>query len=381
MGNEDYLNLLKQGAEAWNDWRNENPNLNPNLRGLSLQRLNLVGANLTRVDLRYTHLVRTSFIESNLRGAKLSYADLTRAKLTRANLGEARLIGTTLRHANLSGASLSVAELPRASLAAANLSGASLMRANLSESNLIGANLRRANLSLANLARANFTGADLTDADFTGANLDRTVFADNDLRGAIGLDRVHHLGPSEIGLSTIYKSDGRIPEVFLRGCGVPDEFIIYIRSLVASGRSIEFYSCFISYSSRDQKFADRLYADLQNNGVRCWLATEDLKIGDKFRFTIDESIRVHDKLLLILSEHSTSSQWVEKEVETAMEREREENRIVLFPVKLDVSVIEIKSGWPADVRRTRYIGDFTCWHDSDAYQKAFDRLLRDLKTS
>jgi uncharacterized protein YjbI with pentapeptide repeats len=379
MANEEYQNILEQGVEVWNEWRGNNPNKSPNLRGVSLGRFNLVGANLSKVDLRYAHLIRASFIESNLKGAKLSYADLTRAKLTRANLSEARLIGTNLNHANLSDAWLSVAELQRTYLAGANLSGVSLMRANLTGATMIGANLRGADLRLSNLARANFTGADLTEANFSESNLDRTVFGDNNLSLVVGLDDVNHLGPSEVSVSTIYKSNGKIPEVFLRGCGVPDEFITYIRSIVESGRAIEFYSCFISYSSKDQKFVDRLYADLQNNGVRCWLATEDLKIGDKFRFTIDESIRVHDKLLLILSKPSVSSQWVEKEVETAMEREREENRIVLFPVRLDDSVMEIKSGWPADVRRTRHIGDFTHWNDFDSYQKSFDRLLHDLK--
>jgi hypothetical protein len=90
-----------------------------------------------------------------------------------------------------------------------------------------------------------------------------------------------------------------------------------MRSLVA--HPIQFYSCFISYSSKDQEFADRLYADLQNKGVRCWFAPEDLKIGDRIRDRIDESIRLRDKLLLILSESSIASEWVEHEVESALE--------------------------------------------------------------
>jgi len=53
---------------------------------------------------------------------------------------------------------------------------------------------------------------------------------------------------------------------------------------------------FISYSSKDDDFAQRLHADLQHQGVRCWFAPEDLQIGDKFRIRIDESIRVYDKL-------------------------------------------------------------------------------------
>jgi hypothetical protein len=188
---------------------------------------------------------------------------------------------------------------------------------------------------------------------------------------------VIHYGPSTIGIDTLYKSGTKIPDVFLRGCGVPETFIVFAKSLVNS--PIEFYSCFISYSSRNQDFAERLYADLQSNGVRCWYAPEDMKIGDRFRVRIDESIQTHDKLLLILSKDSVESQWVEKEVETAMERERERKETVLFPINLDDAVIDEKSGWSADVRRTRHIGDFRGWKNHDEYRKAFDRLLRDLR--
>jgi hypothetical protein len=76
--------------------------------------------------------------------------------------------------------------------------------------------------------------------------------------------------------------------------------ITYIRSLV--GQPFQYYSCFISYSSHDEALAQRLHADLHDNGVRCWSAPEDLKIGDEFRPRIDESIQMYDRLLLILSE-------------------------------------------------------------------------------
>jgi hypothetical protein len=135
----------------------------------------------------------------------------------------------------------------------------------------------------------------------------------------------------------------------------------------------------LSYSSKDEEFAKRLYADLQDNGVRCWFAPEDLKIGEKFRVRIDESIRLHDKLLLVLSENSVASSWVENEVEMALEKEQEQGKVVLFPVRLDDAVMEIKTGWPANVRLTRHIGNFTDWKNHDSYRKGFDRLMRDLK--
>jgi hypothetical protein len=62
-----------------------------------------------------------------------------------------------------------------------------------------------------------------------------------------------------------------------------------------------------------------------------------------------------------------------------MERERKEKQAVLFPVRLENAVMEIENGWPADIRRTRHIGDFRNWKNHDEYQKAFERLLLDLK--
>jgi hypothetical protein len=43
------------------------------------------------------------------------------------------------------------------------------------------------------------------------------------------------------------------------------------------------------------------------------------------------------------------------------------------------SVIDATQAWGASLCRTRHIGDFTRWKDHDAYQKAFQRLLRDLQ--
>ena len=84
---------------------------------------------------------------------------------------------------------------------------------------------------------------------------------------------------------------------------------------------------------------------------------------------------------MVLSEESIKSVWVEKEVETAFEKEKELEQTVLFPIRLDDAVMKSKTAWAADIRRTRQIGDFRDWKDHDAYQKSLKRLLRDLKVS
>lgn len=141
----------------------------------------------------------------------------------------------------------------------------------------------------------------------------------------------------------------------------------------------EFYSCFISYSSKDAAFASRLHSDLENNGVRCWFAPEDIKIGEEFRQRIDDAIREYDKLLLVLSEYSVRSDWVQDEAEACFERERRQRRQVLFPIRLDTAVTRTRQAWAASIRRRRHIGDFSSWRDPEAYERAFQRLLRDLK--
>jgi len=336
MANPEHLKILKQGVEAWNEWRRRNPHL---IRDPSWP-------DLSQADLR----------GANLRGAKLDGALFTQADLRVAELEEA----------NLRGAYFTLADLRGANLRGADLTGARLCEAYLGAANL-GARLLWADLS----------AADLHGADLTGAAIGRTTFAENDLSEAKGLETVWHVGASTIGIDTIYKSKGNIPEVFLRGCGVPEDFIVYMRSLV--GKPIEFYSCFISYSSKDDDFAKRLHADLQAQKVRCWFAPEDLRIGDKFQEKIEESIRWYDKLLLALSGNSIESEWVEQEVQAALEKEHKSSKLVLFPVRLDEAVMETSKAWAANLRRTRHIGDFTRWKDHDAYQRSFQRLLRDLK--
>ncbi len=257
-----------------------------------------------------------------------------------------------------------------------NLEDADLVKADLAGGKGIGANLYRTNLRGANLFGTNLQGVNLRKADLSQAELGFTIFGDTNLSEAVGLEYCRHAGPSVVDHQTMMKS-WPLPVAFLRGCGLPETLIEYFPSIV--NQPIEFYSCFISYSTRDDEFVERLYADLQARGVRCWFAPEDLKIGERFRQRIDDAIRLHDKLLIVLSENSVRSAWVRDEVESCLEREHRENRTVLFPIRLDDDVMVTTEAWAASIRRQRHIGDFHDWKDHDAYQSGFKRLLRDLK--
>jgi hypothetical protein len=69
---------------------------------------------------------------------------------------------------------------------------------------------------------------------------------------------------------------------------------------------------------------------------------------------------------------------VEDEVNKAFAEERERKQLVLFPVRIDDSVMATSEAWARKLRDQRNIGDFRKWKEHDAYQKALERLLRDL---
>ena len=107
-----------------------------------------------------------------------------------------------------------------------------------------------------------------------------TTFSDCDLSAVKGLDKLNHKGPSSIGIDTIYKSKGKIPETFLRDCGIPESFIPYIPSFVGAEEGLQFYSCFISYASKDDEFARRLHGRMRDAHLRVWFAPEEMKGGN-----------------------------------------------------------------------------------------------------
>jgi len=111
-----------------------------------------------------------------------------------------------------------------------------------------------------------------------------------------------------------------------------------------------------------------------------------IKGGKKIHEQIDDAIRPHDRLLLLLSPHSIKSSWVETEISKARKREERDQRRVLFPLRLvEFQILRDWECFDADTGkdsareiREYFIPDFTNWNDHDAYREAFDALLQDL---
>ena len=326
---EDCLKIVLKGAEAVAAWRKKFPDESLVLRGENLRRADLVKMDLSGADLR----------EVNLQWGDIRWADL---------------IG-------------------------ADLSGANLERADFHKADLGGVNFHRTNLSNVNFEDANLSGANFGEALFA-----HTIFRNTDLANSKGLSKSHHRGPSTIDLETLKKS-GILPPEFLRGCGLSDAAIKEAHSSniealsVSLYRDSEFYSCFISYVSKNENFAEKLYNDLQKNGIRCWFAQNDMKIGDKILDSIFDAIQEHEKILIILSEYSIASDWVKDEISKAFDFENKRKQTIVFPIRIDDSVMTSTEPWVDKIRNNRHIGNFKNWQDPPIYKQAFDRLMRDLK--
>ena len=330
MANMDQVQIVRQGRDAVTKWREEHPGEFMDLNACYMSHTRIPMVNLTGADMR----------NSDLMGAMLRRANLSDCRLNpihcyRADLREAQFVGSLLNGANLRGADCRDADF----------SNADMDRVILSDANLTGANLRGANLSRANLDRADLTGADLTGAtlngtaltrtnltntvfqdsdfyeavfnttvmdgaDFTGSIMGYTVFQNCDMSGATGLDAVRHDAPSTLGVDSLFRSGGTIPQEFLAGVGSPGYLADFQQSI--SGAQALSADYFIACAAEDVAFATRLQDDLRVNGARCWIFPENARgsaLVDR-RSTSEEEeierwIRHYDKLIVVSSAAGT----------------------------------------------------------------------------
>ena len=406
MANQEQLEFLSQGVEVWNKWREKNPMTEIDLSHADLPRTTLTKFNLRDANLREASLGSASLHGANLRDANLIEANLIGANLIGANLRRADLRGADLRGADfrravLSGADLSEANLYETNLASAKLYKTKLYKTKLNEAKLARANLISSNLHGANLISANLRGANLSGASFGDANLSEAFFGNTtisrmDLSRTHGLESVKHTSPSPISTYTIRLSKGEIPEVFLRGCGLSDweiesaklykpdlsnkeidEILYKIHDLRAQ-QSIQISPLFISYSHADTAFVEKLEPQLTKLGIRFWRDIHNATAG-RLETQVDRAMRQNPTVILILSENSTNSDWVEHEARLARDLEKEIGRDVLCPIALDASWKSAK--WPKRLMEQimEYnILDFSKWKDDRFFEQVFNKMISGL---
>lgn len=330
MANKDHVKLLKRGTRAISKWRRSNN-----------ESLDLYRADLTEIDLRNANLSGANF-----EGAQLGDARFDGAALTDTNFSQSFLDGASFR----------------------------------------GATLLETRFDCAHLLDVDFSDADFAGAYFGAATLGGIKFIGVNLSEAVDLDKAYYAGPNIIDINTLVHSGGSIPDRFLRGSGVPEQIIAGIPSMFGSV-PMDFYSCFISYSHKDEEFCEQLYKSLRIEKLSVFYAPEHMKGGKKLHEQIYHAISRHDKLLLVLSESSMASEWVATEIYRARQREIKEGRQVLFPIRL-ASMDKIKAWEKFDADsgkdmareiREYFIQDFSDWGSITSFELAFNKLIDDLR--
>jgi hypothetical protein len=207
----------------------------------------------------------------------------------------------------------------------------------------------------------------------------------------VGLDAVYHMAPSVLDHQTLRACVTKLPDVFLQGVGYTPHEIDYLRVLYSQG--LEFYSCFISHGSPDERFVDRLTKDLIARGISTWHYRKDMTIGGLLKPQIGEAIKMWDKLLLVCSKDALARQPVIDEIIEAIEFEGQQGSEKLFPIRLDDYIFsgeltekhgkavgrgDYRKPW-LDRVRAIWIGDFRNWKDHDAYGAEFENLCNALR--
>ncbi len=223
--NPEHFEILQQGVPAFNAWRRDNPTVCPDLErapigDFALKAINLSGANLTGVDLSDQILN-----EADLSGAILHYTSFYNVDLIKA-----RLDGAAVHFASWLGCNFSDASLIRTEF----------LQLTASQIGFCGANLRNVEFYGALLSEVDFSGAELSDSIWVGTTVMEGRFersrvagmsfagvalVDCELSGALGLEKIVDTKNSTLGVDTLWKNKGLLPESFLRAMQVPPELL------------------------------------------------------------------------------------------------------------------------------------------------------------
>lgn len=407
MANMEHVQLVKRGRDAVAKWRQEHPAERLDLNASYMSYARIPQVDLSGSDIRNSDFMGAVMQRANLSRCLLNPCHLYRANLTQANLTHAILAGANLRGANLTNADLSDADLDRAILSEANLTGANLTGAklaratltgaNLTDANLNGTNLNRAALVRATLTRANLSGCDLYEATlnnvvlagarFAGAVVGYTVFQNCDLGVAEGLDQVRHDAPSTLGVDSLLRSGGRIPDAFLQGIGAADTIATFQRSLV-NAPSVP-GDCLISCLAGDLPFAQSLQADLRDQGIRCWIFADNTRgnpLVDRKSTSDQEEVerwkRLYDKLVVVCSQAGLESEVVRNDITEAQALQTSRGQWLVYLVAPDATIMQPRARVARELSDQHVVFDLRDRSSNpESYQRELTRLADNLKQS
>jgi len=124
-------------------------------------------------------------------------------------------------------------------------------------------------------------------------------------------------------------------------------------------------SIFLSHSSKDKFFVRELAERLRVYGVKVWLDEAEIKIGESLTEKIGRAIDEMDYVGVILSSNSINSEWVQRELQVAIQKELSKKKVVILPILIEL--VEI----PPFLRDKLY-ADFT---SPEKYESTFPKIL------
>ena len=405
MANMDHVQLVKRGRDHVARWREANPEDNLDLNAAYMSYVRAPQVDISGADVRDADLMGAVLHRANMSGCYMNPCHLYHANLREANLTRARMNGANLRGADLRGADLSGADLDRTVLSDANLAGAKLVNANLSRASLVGADLTGADLTGASfvgasLVRANMTDAiclnsdffqtqfwrvDLAGAELAGSMFGYSVFQDCDLSNVKGLDQVRHDAPSTVGLDTLFRSHGQIPEAFLKGAGLSDAVLAFLET--AKGDTTSLGDIYISCVDEDEEIAKLLRDDLRAAGVRCWVFSQVVRgnpLVDRHSTSDQEEIerwvRAYDKMVVLASARSLEVESVLNDITHAKQQQLTTEKWSIFLGAIDDTLAESKSRFARSLAAEHVVFDLRGKQsDPETYGKEVERLAEALK--
>ena len=391
MTKEEMVAMLKRSVDEWNEWRKDNPHTIANLDKVDLSNLNLEGIDLHDVTL----------LEANLSGSNLSNSTISDAYFISANLSSVKLSCSVIINSNFANANMNRLRIDDSELNNVEFIGADLRfsyfvnskfgKIDFTESNLNGTRFIKSTLTI-----CNFSGAILRSSYFQKTISGYSYFTNVDLREIKGIESIDHQAPSVINSSSFKKSKGQIHEMFLKGYGLSDweiasiklynpkltsgeiTDVVYKIDELRNEQPIQFHNVFFSYSHKNSVFVDSMEQQFDKRGIRFWRDKHDATSGKLAKMVM--SAMKGRIVLLILSEQSIKSDWVEFEVKNARKLEREEEQDILCPIALDDSWKTAQwSPILMEQIKEYNILDFSDWQDKSVMNRQVDKLINGWK--
>ncbi|MBF0378023.1 MAG: toll/interleukin-1 receptor domain-containing protein [Desulfamplus sp.] len=124
---------------------------------------------------------------------------------------------------------------------------------------------------------------------------------------------------------------------------------------------------FLSYSSKDKQFAQKIAQDLKDSGIKIWLDEWEIRVGDSISQKIQQGLEDADFIAVLLTCHSVDSGWVQKEWQSKINEEIKDEKTVILPLKVEECKI------PVLLKDKKY-ADF-----SRNYESAIQELIQTIK--